>query len=672
MKKTFLLLMLLGFGIFAIAQSNYTLKPGIRTAKAVNKMAVGYEPSNMSIYPKAVNQQLSTPEFKNTDFVNVIDIGTAANAYSYGYGGGQKTIIWADDALKTITNVHRMGGALDPNGYSGDLGYDISTDAGLSWSNMNEIYLALENSGGQWFADAARYPNHAIYNPPGNTDPNNAYMTFFVPTTRETNGTTWGGYAYGRARIGDNTDTTRHIEDSRPADDVMLYIPDGFTITRLGDAWVTDINQDWSTGTVVYLGQVYVRHGIWDEVEEDYFYDELFFDLSTIDDSRPTNTKVAFAPDGMTGWICALADNGEVSISQNRSYFPILWKTDDAGETWSDPISVALAGDEGIGGVQNFLSDEELAELFEAPIPDRDEIEFTTAFDFDLHVDAFGNPHIAVIVGITGSTPYTIITERSVVTDYIFTAAVDITSFDGGDSWVAHEMGRLKTFRGEFGTDFTEDNRIQIASSWDGTKMFVTWLDTDLPGVLDNNQPDIWCRGLDVSVNTLTTVNGENSPYNVTEFSEGMWQAYFQCTSHYVFTNDNGWTIPITYEDIDPSDPLIPVQYKYITDFSVPLDEFLYFSVEDVASGMSGFEVSQNHPNPATSETSFNISLDQSQNISVEVFNITGQKVFEIPTKSFTAGIHPVTLDVSALTSGIYFYKITAGDESVSHKMIVE
>ena len=668
-------MMILGFGISVVAQNTYTLKQGTSSEKAVDKMAVGYEPSNTSIYPKAVKKNYTKPEFKSTDFVNVINIGTAANAYSYGYGGGQKTIVWADDDLKTVTNVHRMGGDLDPGGYSGDLGYDVSTDGGLTWSNMNEIYLALENVGGQWFADAARYPNHGIYNPPGNTDPNNAYMTYFVPTTRETNGGTWGGWAYGRARIGDNTDTTRHIEDSRPQDNVMLYIPDGFTITRLGDAWVTDINQDWSTGAVEYLGNLNVRHGVWDEAEEDYIYEEILFDLATEGNARPTYTKVAFAPDGMTGWICALADNGEISISQGRSYFPIMWKTEDGGENWSDPITVALAGDDGIGGVQSYLLDEELAELFEPPIPDRDEIEFTTAFDCDLHVDMYGNPHIAVVVGVTGSDAYSIATGRSAVTDYNFTCAVDITTYDGGDNWVAHELARLKTFRGEFGTDFTEDNRIQIASSWDGTAMFVTWLDTDLPGVEDNNQPDIWCRGLHVPTNRLTSnSSGDDLPYNVTEFSEGMWQAYFQVTSHYVFSGEgsDSWVIPMTYEEVDIADPGQPVQYKYIQDFSIDLNEYVFPLVEEKIGRESRFVVSQNSPNPAKAQTAFNVTLDKSQAVAVEIYNITGQKVFEIPAQVLNAGINPVTLDVSGLTSGIYFYKVSVGDETFSHKMIVE
>ncbi len=62
------------------------------------------------------------------------------------------------------------------------------------------------------------------------------------------------------------------------------------------------------------MGQIYVRHGIWNDETNDYKYEKLFFDLPTGANDRAINTKVAYAPDGMTGWIATLADNGEVSI----------------------------------------------------------------------------------------------------------------------------------------------------------------------------------------------------------------------------------------------------------------------------------------------------------------------------------------------------------------------
>jgi len=668
MRKILLLTLLIGFGLFSIAQT-VQVKSHLKTEKAVDKMAVGYEPVN-SAYLTRAKTELPSHNYKGTDFVNVVPIGTAANAYGYGYAGGQKTLLWADKDLNAVTNIHRMGGALDPGGYSGDLGYDISEDGGLTWSTMREVYVAISNQGGTYYSDAARYPNHAIYNPMGNTDPNEAYMAYFAPTLDGTNDI-WGGYGYGRAKIGDPNDTIRHIETSRPGEGVMLYIPDGFTITHLGDAWVADINQDWTSGGLNYLGDIHVRRGVWDDTEKDFMYEELFFELSTVDNGRPTNCKVAFAPDGMTGWVAVLADNGEVPISSGQSYYPILWKTEDGGENWSDPIIAPIAGEDGIGGIQDFLSDEELAELFEAPLPDRDEIAFTTAFDFDMHVDAFGVPHIAVIVGVT-SDPYTIVTGMSEVSGYIFTCAADIFTLDGGETWQAHILGRQKTFRGEFGADYTEDNRIQIASTWDGTKMFVTWLDTDLPGVTDNNQPDIWLRGIDVVNNALTTNNGDDKPYNVTEFSEAMWQSYFNATSHYVFDDGGNYTIPLSYQVGNPEDPAVQVQIYYITDFMVNESEFTLVGIEDEDNSLATFEVSQNFPNPANSSTTITVTLEEATSLSFEIFNMMGQKVFEIPTQKYGSGIQPITFEASEFSNGVYFYTVTAGETQVTMKMIVD
>ncbi|TSA25965.1 MAG: T9SS C-terminal target domain-containing protein [Bacteroidetes bacterium] len=54
------------------------------------------------------------------------------------------------------------------------------------------------------------------------------------------------------------------------------------------------------------------------------------------------DVKVAFAPDGMTGWICVMSDR--LPALPYTSYHPILLKTTDGGQTWSDPIEVQLGG----------------------------------------------------------------------------------------------------------------------------------------------------------------------------------------------------------------------------------------------------------------------------------------------------------------------------------------
>ena len=666
MKKSLLLFVAVVFGIAAIGQ-NHALKPNLKTANAININKIAQEPTNAYTLGQAKHLQTPNHNYKNTDFVSIISIGTAANAYGYGYAGGQRNIVDVNNDLNSVTNFHRMGGVLDPGGYSGDLGYDISVDGGMTFTNMVECYVATENQGGTYYADAARYPNHGVYNPAGNTDPNEAYVTFFAPNLDGSNGGSWGGYSYGRAKIGDPTDTTKHLLSTH--DDFYQLIPDGFCITSLGEVWATDVNYNATTNA--YEGSIIMNHGVWSEEENDFVYEEYLLPLDILS-SWPIQPKIEFAPDGLTGYLVVLADNGDVPISTNTSYYPIMFKTTDGGESWSDPMAIALAGEDGIGGVEWFLSDDELAELYEPPVPDREEIPFTTAFDFDLSVDAWGNPAIAVVVGITGSDPYTIITAQSEITGYQFTAAFLITSTDGGESFIGYNLGRQKTFRGTFG-DLTEDNRIQIARTPGADKMFVSWLDTDLPGVTDNNQPDIWARGIDIVNHTLTAdQNGEDLPNNVTEFSEAMWQSYFFAMGNEVLQNDATYTIPYAYEDMNPEDPGQEVQFKYIQDFAYTNADFMFTGINNHASEALTFEVSQNFPNPAAGNTTVAVTLQENTTVSFEIVNAMGQKVYEVPAQQYSAGVQTFNFDASDFSNGVYFYTVKAGEKQITKKMIVK
>ena len=94
--------------------------------------------------------------------------------------------------------------------------------------------------------------------------------------------------------------------------------------------------------------------------------------------------------------------------------------------------------------------------------------------------------------------------------------------------------------------------------------------------------------------------------------------------------------------------------------------------IEKPANMVSPFKVTEAYPNPATSSTIVGVELDKAANIGFEIFNMNGQKVFELPVKAMNAGFNTISFDVSALTSGIYFYTVSNGAEKVSHKLIVK
>ena len=665
--KNLLLSIVLLLSVSILMAQTAQVQPGLKSEKSLTYQMIS--PDGPINYQSPASAP-SIHQFKGTDVVSIVDIGTSANAYGQANSG--RANLNLNNDLNTITNFHRMGGNLDPGGYSGDLGYDISTDGGQTWTSMVEVWVAQENAGGEYFLDAARYPQHGLYNPMGNTDPNNAYVAFLAPALGATNGTTWGGYAIGRANVGDPTDTTRHFEQS-PGNGTFYYVPDGFALNNAtSEFWVSDVNQDWTSGTGVYLDALVMTHGVWNEEEQDFDLDFSLLECETVDAGAPANTAIEFSPDGQIGYIVALADIGEVEVSEGLSYYPVLYRTEDGGETWTDPIPVALAGEDGIDAILNYLTDEEIAELYAEPLPDRDEIPFTTAFDCDLTVDAWGNPHIAAVIGVTGSDAYTILTGISPSSGYAFTSCFMLSSNDMGNegSWTGTQLGRPVSFRGAFG-ELEEDNRIQISRDKLGYKVFAAWIDTDTTVSLENNAPDIWARGMDVETGELTLDEmGEDKPTNVTFGSEATFSAYYFGLANEVLEDGEGnYVLPFTYQNMTPGDPAQPVQFKYIQDFSF----YIPVGMEEYAANENKFAtVSQNIPNPAVSNTRIELTLHETATVNVSVTNLMGQTVIALPAERLSQGTHNINLNVSNLVSGVYFYTVEAGTESITKKMIVE
>ena len=185
----------------------------------------------------------------------------------------------------------------------------VSASGNIRNVNLIEIYI-FNISGGEYNTDAGRYPNHGIWNPEGNTDPDNAYLTYFAPTIDGTNGAdSWGGHAFGRARIGAlTTDTTKNLTHSTPP--YYQYLPDAYDVSKDGIIIAVDANQDWTTGTVAYQGTLIIYRGEWDEGIDDFVFERSLYDFPTnAENDRPTHVKFAFGPDGQTGWIVVITDN---------------------------------------------------------------------------------------------------------------------------------------------------------------------------------------------------------------------------------------------------------------------------------------------------------------------------------------------------------------------------
>jgi uncharacterized repeat protein (TIGR01451 family) len=88
------------------------------------------------------------------------------------------------------------------------------------------------------------------------------------------------------------------------------------------------------------------------------------------------------------------------------------------------------------------------------------------------------------------------------------------------------------------------------------------------------------------------------------------------------------------------------------------------------------FSLSQNHPNPFNPITVISYALPEKSDVTISIYNILGQNVRTFVIGEQSAGRYSVSWNASndrgePVSSGMYFYKLTAGDFSASRKMVL-
>jgi hypothetical protein len=81
------------------------------------------------------------------------------------------------------------------------------------------------------------------------------------------------------------------------------------------------------------------------------------------------------------------------------------------------------------------------------------------------------------------------------------------------------------------------------------------------------------------------------------------------------------------------------------------------------------FNLNQNYPNPFNPSTIISFALPVDSKVIIKIFDITGQEIITLLNEDKKAGRHEIDFNSDGLSSGIYFYKINAGDFSAIKKM---
>lgn len=279
--------------------------------------------------------------------------------------------------------------------------------------------------------------------------------------------------------------------------------------------------------------------------------------------------------------------------------------------------------------------------------------------------------------GSTGSNPG--ITNRS---PYYWTVSTDAASFTGSVRFYFDNIpgngvlvpGTLKLLR-RSGPGFnwtqwptTTNTAAYIeATGLTGFSEFALGGDVDnpLPVELTNFSAAIVNR--DVNLNWRTSSEINNSGFDIErKTGEGAWSkiGFVEGRGNSNFENS------YKYTDKNLSRGIYNYRLKQV-DYN---GTYKYYNLTgNVSIGVPvKFELSQNYPNPFNPATKINFSLPKDAKVTLTIFDVSGREIARLLNNEFRqADFYTVQFSGLNLASGVYFYRIEAGDFVDSKKMML-
>jgi hypothetical protein len=713
MKKNLLLCLLAAIGFTAHAQNRLAhpraaAGPFVRERNSIDNENL---PSQEASVPYAAEKR--NPSAGGNTSQSLVNLGTAANALT---AIGIRNFLWADPSMNLVMFTHRTTGGTTGVNNNGRFYYDISFNGGTTFdTTKGPVYTpslsAVTNPSN------ARFPQAAIFNPAGTGNPNDAYMTYYGAALDSTNLSLspnpileWGGNVHGVYKLDQSSIPTQHEIISDSTAGVGFVIPELMHMCKNGNTYALSLskygNSDIVNGRGVnydYTGIVIWEKGVWNSTTNDYDYTQQLVSLpsgtlpynawyaaNTDPNNLPVSTMIsastAFNDNGQTGYlVCKQFLN--TNDSPDSSALLYIYKTTNGGANWQqmllpnldqiDPLCVDSGFGMGISGQV-----------------------------FDVTVDANDNPHIIVVVG---SKYMSATFGTSVYYQENYGSLFDIYTTTNGTTWVAHKLmsNPIQQIYGAMGnpsgatTRQVYDQRPQITRSYDGTKLFFSWFETDtaawLPdpnnGGYDNQHPDMHIIGYDVTNNMWTPEKNATAFPALNGDADGI--CWLGTTSYYALPNGSGgykipavFGLPTATTTNGNPDWEKPFQFKYIDGVEIQSNEY---TVAPIMAGSAnaneavlfptgitpvslntGFVVTPAQPNPTNSTTKLMVQISRPGKVVVELHNLLGQLVSSKSYGKQQAGVHGYTIDVSGLYAGIYMCTVNYDGQKFAQKLSVQ
>ena len=94
-------------------------------------------------------------------------------------------------------------------------------------------------------------------------------------------------------------------------------------------------------------------------------------------------------------------------------------------------------------------------------------------------------------------------------------------------------------------------------------------------------------------------------------------------------------------------------------------------NINPTNSKLYNFSLEQNYPNPFNPNTRIQYTIGSRQFVSLKVYNILGKEAVTLVNGNQSAGTYIIKFDANKLPSGLYLYKLTAGNFNLVKKMML-
>ncbi|MGZ3932565.1 MAG: T9SS type A sorting domain-containing protein, partial [Bacteroidia bacterium] len=631
--------------------------------------------------------------------VNCTYFTGSANCFGF-YQGGHEALGYNAE-LNAISFTHRAAQNYStvPNGNTGTIVNKWSVNNGSTWDST----VIWANT-----VDLGRYPQGGLYNPPGNTNINNAYAVGMgVAVVSGFDGSWWASKKLttpGTMTAGTDQQFFSNVAPFATLGKKVDFPRYGYTYTKdglvraLGEVCddinaTTAPNFEGPRGAAVVKGTFNAGAMVWS-------YDSLIPPTILRSNGSKQMTfdlaDMAWNDAGTVGYVMMIGARAATTGAM-KGYQPMVYKTTTSGATWTLMPAQDFTNPLCFRGLVDRLWPVNSGTLI---VPS-----FNPAEGIDMAVDANDNLHIATtVVGSYSTNNDSLEYTSNFGTEqyswpygsFGFPTIYDFYTVTGGgwrmnivDSMTSEGTSGTSGYPGYSYNQWASaaigiDARIQIAHSPDRTKLFYSWGNTDTNvtlGLKWNSFPDLMMRGYDINTNKFTPeVNVTGNVFNAPNTADKT--AYFHyMANRTIVTNSATATneIPFTISYNSTNDGNVEMNHYYLKGASFSQSDFTInplissacvVGINSPAKDTHGFDAVC-FPNPANGSATIAITLDAAKTADITIYNMVGAQVYNTQIKG-NAGTNNVTVDLSSLSRGIYMYTVKVGNANISKKLIVE